>query len=274
MTTEIAQANEQGAALTRSPDEFISRAIESGAPVETLEKLMSLKERHDANEAKKAFTDAMSRFQQIKPVLEKDQDVSFGQGKTAYSFASLGQIEKQLKEPLEQCGLTYRFQNLNESGHIGIRCIVTHVDGHSEYTELYAPADDSGNKNAIQGIGSTSTYLMRYTIIAAFALSTADEDDDGAASGDFPLQRVMEQNAYFQDPDALDWLSGLKRALAADDYEEAYDHLRGVDEDFKKALWLAPTKGGLLTTEERGKIKSDAFTRAMKQYHNREESNE
>src|SRR5690606_5500273 len=42
--------------------------------------------------------------------------------------------------------------------------------------------DSSGSKNAIQAIGSTLTYLQRYTLIQALGLAASD-DDDGQTHG-------------------------------------------------------------------------------------------
>jgi hypothetical protein len=44
---------------------------------------------------------------------------------------------------------------------------------------MVAAPDTSGSKNAIQAIGSTVQYLMRYTFIGAFGITTADADMDG-----------------------------------------------------------------------------------------------
>ena len=62
-------------------------------------------------------------------------------------------------------------------------CILSHKAGHSEETTLAGPADASGSKNAIQAIGSTLTYLQRYTLVQALGLA-ATLDDDGSSAGD------------------------------------------------------------------------------------------
>jgi hypothetical protein len=54
--------------------------------------------------------------------------------------------------------------------------------GHSERTTLSATADTSGSKNSIQAIGSTVTYLQRYTLLAAVGLAAGGDDDGQAAS--------------------------------------------------------------------------------------------
>jgi len=60
--------------------------------------------------------------------------------------------------------------------------VISHRDGHSEENSLSADADHSGEKNAIQAIGSTLTYLQRMTLKAALGLAAADDDDGKAAS--------------------------------------------------------------------------------------------
>lgn len=44
---------------------------------------------------------------------------------------------------------------------------------------MRASPDNSGSKNAIQAVGSTVTYLQRYTLLAATGLAAAGQDDDG-----------------------------------------------------------------------------------------------
>jgi hypothetical protein len=55
--------------------------------------------------------------------------------------------------------------------------------GHSEETTLSAPSDTTGSKNPIQAIGSTITYLERYTLLALTGLATYDQDDDAQSVG-------------------------------------------------------------------------------------------
>jgi hypothetical protein len=66
-----------------------------------------------------------------------------------------------------------------------VTCILTHVDGHFEETTLCGPRDESGNKNSLQGIASTITYLERYTFKSAIGVASK-HDDDGKASEPAP----------------------------------------------------------------------------------------
>ena len=83
---------------------------------------------------------------------------------------------------------SYRFKTHTEAnGPVGVTCIISHRDGFSEENTLYAPADTSGKKNAIQAVGSTITYLQRYTLKAALGLAAAADDDARGASGDVEI---------------------------------------------------------------------------------------
>jgi hypothetical protein len=175
MGNDLAKTQSAEIAAIQTPDNLLAIAVQNGADVDQLSKLMDLKERFDAAEAKKAFFHALTEFQSNMPAIKRTSTVKFNS--TAYNFASLGAIAEQIRSTLKDCGLSYRFAQNHENG-IQVTCIVTHVDGHSESTSMTAGADTSGQKNAIQGIGSTVTYLQRYTLISALGLTTADEDVD------------------------------------------------------------------------------------------------
>src|SRR5258708_10458648 len=67
-----------------------------------------------------------------------------------------------------------------EGGTIRVPCTLTHAQGHSESVSMSAQPDTSGSKNSIQAIGSTTSYLQRYTLFAATGLAPKDADTDGA----------------------------------------------------------------------------------------------
>ena len=248
--------------VIQTPDTFIGQAIEKGADVAVLSSLYDLKQRYDADIAKKAFHEAMAKFQGIRPELKKTSKVKFKQ--TEYSFCSLSEIEKQIKGSLSECALSFRFENVKDGSDTGLKCIVTHVLGHSVSTTLFAPADDSGNKNSIQSIGSRNTYLQRYTLVSALALTSADEDDDGVASGDMPYVKLLEHNEALRDN--LQAVLAIKESLAENDYENAAMYFHEIGKDVAIALWVAPTAGGIFTVKERDQIKSDKLGAARRSY--------
>jgi len=160
-----------------SPMEMATSFMNSGGDLATLEKMMSLQREHDAYQAKKAFTRAMAEFKANPPTIGKDKRVAYKQ--TNYSHASLGNVTKQINKSLGEHGLSASWPLEQDNAGIKVTCTITHELGHSESTSLTAPSDSTGSKNTIQAMGSTISYLQRYTILALTGLATEDQDDDG-----------------------------------------------------------------------------------------------
>ena len=168
-----------------TPMEMLEIAVKNDAPLEKLEKLMDLQERWEANEARKAFVVAMTRFKANAPQLFKDKHVSFVSQRTnkttEYDHATLDQVCSVVGKALSVNGISHSW-NVEQFDNAGIKvtCILTHEKGHSESVPMQTMPDDSGGKNNIQAIGSAVTYLQRYTLLAATGLATQDQDNDGA----------------------------------------------------------------------------------------------
>jgi hypothetical protein len=167
--------------------DLVLTAIQKGYQPEFIEKMMDLQERHEANEARKAYNDAMSQFKEYPPKILKDKKVGYdhkdGGGSTNYSYAGLAQIAELIGRALSKHGLSATWTTKQEGNNITVTCVVTHRMGHSESTSLTAAPDASGKKNSIQAIGSTISYLEKYTLLAITGTATHDMDDDGLSSG-------------------------------------------------------------------------------------------
>ena len=164
------------------PMQLLEMAVGQNADVEKLERLMDLQERWNKDQERKAFFAALSGFQSELPVIKKLKTASFptrNGGQMTYNFASIDDISEQIKPLLSLYGLSYRFEQEMNQQAIRVTCIVTHKDGHSESCSMVGAPDTSGNKNAIQQIASTVTYLKRYTLTGGLGIATADADIDG-----------------------------------------------------------------------------------------------
>ncbi len=175
-----------------TPMAMISQAVANGASMEMIEKLMALQERIEAGQARKAFDAALAAAKAEFPVIAKNRLVDFetnnGASRTTYRHEDLGEIARAVDPILGKHGLSYRFETKSEINQpIVVTCILGHRDGHSVTNTLQGPRDDSGKKNALQQMGSTITYLQRYTLKAALGLaSSADDDGRAAGAGDNP----------------------------------------------------------------------------------------
>lgn len=171
-------------ANTDSPASMMMAAIDKGMDLEKLEKFMELQARYEQNQARKAYSQAMSDFKANPPEIEKDKKVSYktNSGVTAYNHASLGNVTDKIGSSLSKHGLSASWTTKQDEKGVTVTCRISHVLGHSEETSLTAALDQSGGKNTIQALGSTISYLERYTILALTGLATHDQDDDGKDS--------------------------------------------------------------------------------------------
>ena len=170
--------------IAATPMALIERAISSGAGMDTIERLLAMHERLEETAKRKAFDGAISSAKgEIGPIA-KNRMVDFtnksGQ-RTAYAFEDLAEIARTVDPVLSKFGLSYRYRTTQTGCNVRVACVVSHRDGYSEETALEAPADTSGSKNSIQAVGSTITFLQRYTLKSALGLSVASDDDGRTA---------------------------------------------------------------------------------------------
>lgn len=223
---------EQPASVALTPMDMLRHAVASGADIDILEKLMGLQERYEATQARKAFDSAIAEAKnEIKPVIRT------GVGHNSKKYATFADIASAVDPILSSHGLNYRFRS-KQAEKIEVTCVLSHRDGHSEETTLCGPPDQTGNKNAIQAIGSTLTYLQRYSLVQALGLAAADDDDGRAASTttiDAEQAQIIRDKlkAVGASEDRfLKWAKVKKiEDIAADLYDSCVDGIKG----FKKA---------------------------------------
>jgi ERF superfamily protein len=160
-----------------------------------IQEFLRMKREEEDRQAQRAFNAAMAQAKaEFEPIVKRHL-VGYdnkGGGKTSYKHEDLADIEAAVKPSLSSHGLSYRFRGASEPNEpVSVTCIVTHDGGHFEETTLRAGADNSGGKNSIQGIGSTITYLQRYTLKLALGLA-AGRDDDGRAAGEQPSMFITD----------------------------------------------------------------------------------
>ena len=179
-------------------NQLIALALERNADPAVLAKLMDLQERWESNAAKKAYVQAMTGFKQEAPaVIAKTDRVDFqsSKGRTAYNYANLGSIVQEITALLGKYELSASWSCEQNGPKVTVTCNITHAQGHRESVTLTGPIDESGNKNQIQAVGSTVTYLQRYTLLAALGLATVEDDDSTAAREPIQKPQARTQQA-------------------------------------------------------------------------------
>jgi len=174
---------------------LIDRAIENNIDIEKFEKLISLAQMLEKEKAKRDFYEALSNFQGEVPPIKKLSRADMGYGKPKYNYAEFGEIVTTIQEPLKRHGLSYHFEIGNESTiikgekgedviveFVSVTCTVAHKSGFEKTTTMIVQKDAGAGKSNVQAVGSTITYLKRYTLLALLGIGTADPDDDAQST--------------------------------------------------------------------------------------------
>lgn len=90
-------------------------------------------------------------------------------------YADLASVVQAVRAPLSKHGIAYLQPVSFADGRVVVRTVLVHKSGEWLASELSAKAQ----QDTPQGIGSTITYLRRYSLMAMAGI--APDDDDGEA---------------------------------------------------------------------------------------------
>lgn len=191
--------------------------------LDRVERLLTIRERMQARDAERQFTEAMAVFKTQPIRIVKDKTVAFptqGGGETRYKHATLGAVCESIIPGLAAVGISHRWDLARENARIVVTCVLTHRAGHSTRTSWDGPPDDSGKKNTIQQSSSAISYLERYTLLAATGFGTSDQDDDGRGAAAEEREKDPPPKGYDSwkaDMGAVDTNAALKRSWEKSD---------------------------------------------------------
>lgn len=216
-------------------------AVERGASPEEMKALMDMRRELQAEYAMQKFRQSKAAFLSALPMIKKRKQVSFrtSAGVTSYWYAPLEDIVETIKPYLERFGFSYSWVETVEhlppipqngkppipQAMIAVKCILSHMDGHSEECYMQGMLDSSGGKNPIQMLASSSTYLRRYTLTGVTGIATADEDVDGRINVDIAGSSTLE-GILSADEEEADALSDS--IVAASNLEELNNVAAGI----------------------------------------------
>lgn len=191
----------------------ISRAAtDPTCDIDKLERLMAMHERMQARDAEAEFNAAMAAMQSdIPSIAERGAIVVNGQKRSDY--ATFEDINDVIKPIMQTHGFAITFKVENTPGGLTVTGILMHRAGHRESTTMLLPLDTSGSKNAVQAVGSSTSYGKRYVMSALLNLTTRGEDDDGHAAvptANVTTVQAAGINALLErcTPKTRDWFTG------------------------------------------------------------------
>jgi len=191
---------------------LLRHALDAGASVEALERLVALKERVDDRAARAAFFEALAAVQEAMPEIPKKRTAKIATrsgGEYSYRYAALEDITRVIRPILRRHGLSYSWDVTQGEGALIVTCVLRHVDGHEERASFPVPVDTKASMSDAQKNGAALTYGRRQSLVAVLGLTTADDDVDGADVG-APSNTITAQQAA--DLDALIDEVGADRA--------------------------------------------------------------
>ena len=202
----------------------ISRAAaDPTCNIEKMERLLAMHERMQAKTAEAAFNAAMAEMQCEIPTV--------GQGAlnthTDKTYATLDDINVTLKPIMQTHGFAISFKVENTAAGVSVTGILMHRDGHREETTMLLPVDIGKGRNAVQAVGSSTTYGKRYVMCALLNITTGEmQDDDGHGAGDTGddlreqvVTDILERVDQAKDAEELKavWQAALRVLQAAGD---------------------------------------------------------
>lgn len=161
---------------------IIQFAIGQNVPVETIERLVALKERMDDRAAAQEYNVALARFQADCPPIKKTSTakITTNTGSSyGYSYAELDEIARTTRPILTRYGLSYSWDSDVEGDKLVCICTVRHVAGHAQSAKFALPTTTKSGMSDQQKVAAALTYARRQSLIQALGLTTTDPDTDG-----------------------------------------------------------------------------------------------
>lgn len=178
--TEVATVTDMAGGLL---DVIARAARDPNVDIDKMERLLEMQERVHARNAKAAYYSALADMQPNLPAIIERGGIKDRNGHIQSTYALWEDINDVIKPILSASGFALSFKCRRTDNEITVTGILSHREGHSEETELSLPSDTSGSKNAVQAVGSSTSYGKRYTASSLLNLTTIGADDDGHAGG-------------------------------------------------------------------------------------------
>ena len=214
-----------------SPLSILSNAVDKGANIETIERLVALHNQMEEREAKASFDEAMNAAQkEMEPVRTNAENPQ-----TRSRYATYKAIDKIMRPIYTRHGFSLSFNTEDTANEavVKIVCYVARGKYERKY-QLVMPSDGKGARGGdvmtkTHATGAALTYGKRYLLCDIFNIVIGD-DKDG--------------NVYESSGEKIEWIQNAKdRAELKRIYQDAYAEAEKVgDKDAMLAIIAAKNK--------------------------------
>lgn len=175
-------------------ESLMEKALMQNASIETVERLVALSERMQAQWAKQQFIRALAKFQsecgaivKSKPVFKKgatpqERKAFYERGDLSgiqYLYAPFEDVLAQATKPMANNGFSFTIKAEVDAKEMILKaiCLLHHSDGHTEPTDFSVPIG-SDYMSKQQQFGAAMQFAKRYAFLNATGLQPTGEDTD------------------------------------------------------------------------------------------------
>jgi hypothetical protein len=186
-------------------ERLLQIAVERGGGAEQFAMLVDSITKARREDARLQFEAALGRFKEHLPQVFKTRKIAYPNkdgSLTEYSHAELEVASEVCGEELRREGIIHNWRSSEGvNGRTLMTCVFRHpTSGHvEEMATLGAPPDTSGGKNNVQAVGSTTTYLQRYTLLQACGVVPKGLDNDARSVEGMPENSITDYCIAMQD---------------------------------------------------------------------------
>ena len=172
---------------TSTLDVIARLARDPSTNVDTVERLVALMERQQADARRTSYMASMARLQAVMPQVTKSGTIMNKDGRTVRStFAKIEDVDIAIRPQCTAEGFSFSLDSKAVPGGTEYTSKLSHRDGHSETKTLFLPHETVMGCSAAQSAGSQLSFARRYLVMMHLNLVTRDQDDD-ASGHDTPI---------------------------------------------------------------------------------------
>ena len=173
--------NELAQRETPNAMQLLQLAIEKEGSIDVIERLAKLQMQFTDREDKIAFRNAMTLFKDDMPKIIRNRGINDKEGNEKYKVVALEDVADPVMKALVKLGITYRYKTTDmPDGRTRVTCILG-LQGtayEEEGSTLAAPPDTAGGKDPLKAVGSTVSYLEKYTLMASVGMHVYGTDPE------------------------------------------------------------------------------------------------
>ena len=178
------------AVASNDPESLIAMAIDRNLPIESMERLIAMRDKMKAEWARGQFFIALSGFQAECPIVEKNHQVRDKDKNTKvdkglrYAYAAIEDLVEAARPAMMKWGLSWTAKPTQTREDVTANIYVHHKDGHEEVTSFTVPIDPDAYMSDPQKAAAALTFATRYALKSALGIQTKGEDNDAQGDGE------------------------------------------------------------------------------------------